>query len=274
MVTLVFPGPTALSSFRVSKLRSELAGDGLNVSSIDSQYIHFVDLNGELNQQDLVVLKGLLRYGAKERQRRDLMQSNNLLRMVVTRRGTISPWSSKATDIARTCGLEKVIRIERGIAYRIDADKPNAADPFIHDRMTEEVVDTTEVGYLFDVQEAGPLVQVDLLAQGALALQVANINLGLALTSDEINYLEDAYTELNRNPTDVELMMFAQANSEHCRHKTFCASWNIDNEGKDHSLMDMIRNTGGYFGTSSQPFLPGPSQQGVQGVSGRRSHPD
>jgi phosphoribosylformylglycinamidine synthase len=243
MAMLVFPGPTALSPFRVSKLLSELSADGMNVNRIDTQYLHFVDLNEKLNQQDLAVLNGLLRYGSEESQRRDLVHSDHLLRLVLPRRGTISPWSSKATDIARICGLDKVLRMERGIAYWIDADTPNAADPFIHDQMTEEVVDTTEVGYMFEVQEARPLGQVDLLGQGAMALQIANINFGMALTSDEISYLLDVYTELNRNPTDVELMMFAQANSEHCRHKTFRASWAIDGEEKDHSLMDMIQNT-------------------------------
>ncbi len=253
MVMLVVPGPTALSAFRVRKLRSELATAGLDVQRIDTQYMHFVNLNEALNQQELSVLTGLLRYGAEETQRRDLMPSDHLLRLVVPRRGTTSPWSSKATDIAGICGLSKVIRIERGIAYQINHDNVNqdnvnhdnakAADPFIHDRMTEEVVATTEVGYLFEVQAAGPLGQVDLLGQGAAALQAANINLGLALTGEEISYLEDAYRGLNRNPTDVELMMFAQANSEHCRHKTFRASWTIDGEAKAHSLMDMIQNT-------------------------------
>ena len=119
--------------------------------------------------------------------------------------------------------------------------------------MTEEVVGTTEVGYLFEVTEPGPLGQVDLLGQGTSALQLANVELGLALTNDEISYLEDAYTELNRNPTDVELMMFAQANSEHCRHKTFRASWTIDGEKKDHSLMDMIQNT--YAKTNGEGVL-------------------
>ncbi|MBT7176867.1 MAG: phosphoribosylformylglycinamidine synthase [Gammaproteobacteria bacterium] len=271
---LVFPGPTALSSFRLSKLRSELVAEGLNVNRIDTQFMHFVDLNEKLNQQDLAVLTGLLRYGAEESQRRDLMQSDHQLRLVVPRSGTISPWSSKASDIARICGLDKVIRIERGIAYRIDADKPNAADPFIHDRMTEEVVATTEVGYLFEVQAAGPLGQVDLLGQGTLALQIANMDLGLALTSDEISYLEDAYTELNRNPTDVELMMFAQANSEHCRHKTFRASWTIDDEEKDHSLMDMIQNT--YAKTNGEGVLSAYEDNAavISGHPSSRFYPD
>ena len=274
MVMLVFPGPTALSSFRLSKLRSELVAEGLNVNRIDTQFMHFVDLNEKLNQQDLAVLTGLLRYGAEESQRRDLMPSDHQLRLVVPRSGTISPWSSKASDIARICGLDKVIRIERGIAYRIDADKPNAADPFIHDRMTEEVVATTEVGYLFEVQAAGPLGQVDLLGQGTLALQIANMDLGLALTSDEISYLEDAYTELNRNPTDVELMMFAQANSEHCRHKTFRASWTIDDEEKDHSLMDMIQNT--YAKTNGEGVLSAYEDNAavISGHPSSRFYPD
>ena len=274
MVMLVLPGPTALSSFRVSKLHSELAAEGLDVNRIDTQFMHFVDLNEELDQQDLAVLTGLLRYGAQENQRSDLMSSDHLLRLVVPRSGTISPWSSKATDIARICGLEKVIRIERGIAYRIDADKPNVADQFIHDRMTEEVVGTTEVGYLFEATEPGPLGQVDLLGQGISALQLANVELGLALTSDEISYLEDAYTELNRNPTDVELMMFAQANSEHCRHKTFRASWTIDGEEKDHSLMDMIQNT--YAKTNGEGVLSAYEDNAavISGHPSSRFHPD
>jgi len=274
MVMLVFPGPTALSSFRVSKLRSELAADGVNVSSIDTQYLHFVDLNENLSPQELAVLTGLLRYGAHENQRDDLIQSDHLLRLVVPRRGTISPWSSKATDIARICGLDNVTRLERGIAYRIDADNAQAADPLIHDRMTEEVVDTTEVEYLFQVQAAGPLGQVDLLGQGTLALQTANTKLGLALTSDEISYLENAYHELNRNPTDVELMMFAQANSEHCRHKTFRANWTIDDDEKAHSLMDMIQNT--YAKTNGEGVLSAYEDNAavISGHSSSRFYPD
>jgi phosphoribosylformylglycinamidine synthase len=243
MVMLVFPGPTALSAFRLNKLRTELVASGMDVSRIDTQYVHFVDMDEKLNQTELNVLTGLLRYGAEEEQRRDLLKTDLLLRLVVPRRGTISPWSSKATEIAKICSLEKVIRIERGIGYRIEASEPTAADAFIHDRMTEEVVGTTEVGYLFDVGEPGPLQHIDVLAKGASALQVANISLGMALTRDEIDYLVEAFTELNRNPTDVELMMFAQANSEHCRHKTFRASWTIDGEAKGQSLMEMIQNT-------------------------------
>lgn len=243
MVMLVFPGPTALSPFRVNRLRADLAAEGIEVRRLDTQFMHFVDMDKKLNQKELAILTGLLRYGGEEEQRRELMQTDQLLRLVVPRRGTISSWSSKATDIARICGLEKIIRIERGIGYRINADDPKAADSFIHDRMTEEVVDTTEVGYLFENAEPGALSRIDILAGGKPALQSANITLGLALADDEIDYLMDAFAVLERNPTDVELMMFAQANSEHCRHKTFRASWSIDGEEKPHSLMDMIQNT-------------------------------
>ncbi|MFT7221315.1 MAG: phosphoribosylformylglycinamidine synthase [Candidatus Azotimanducaceae bacterium] len=243
MVMLVFPGPTALSPFRVSRLRADLAAEGMDVRRLDTQFMHFVDMDKKLNQKELAILTGLLRYGGEEVQRRELMQTDQLLRLVVPRRGTISSWSSKATDIARICGLQNIIRIERGIGYRIDADDPKAADRFIHDRMTEEVVDTTEVGYLFENAEPGVLSRIDILSDGRAALQSANMTLGLALADDEIDYLMDAFAVLERNPTDVELMMFAQANSEHCRHKTFLASWSIDGEEKPHSLMAMIQNT-------------------------------
>ncbi len=274
MVMLVFPGPTALSAFRVRKLTSQLSTAGIELRRVDTQYLHFVDLDQKLNQQELAVLTGLLQYGAVEEQRRELMQTDQFLRLVVPRRGTISPWSSKATDIARICGLDKVIRIERGIAYRIQTESPTAADPFIHDRMTEEVVDTTEVSYLFETAEPAPLGRVDLLGQGPTALQVANISLGLALTRDEITYLVDAYTELGRNPTDAELMMFAQANSEHCRHKTFRASWTIDGEPQPHSLMDMIQNT--YRKTNGEGVLSAYSDNAavIRGSSASRFYPD
>lgn len=274
MVMLVFPGPTALSAFRVSKLRAELAAVGEDVRRIDTQYLHFVDLAEKLNQSELSILTGLLRYGAEEEQRRELMQTDQFLRLVVPRKGTISPWSTKATEIAQICGLDKVIRIERGIAYRINASKPSIADSFIHDRMTEEVVDTTEVSYLFETEEPAPLGTVDMIGQGPAALQVANISLGLALTRDEIAYLVEAYRELKRNPTDAELMMFAQANSEHCRHKTFRASWNIDGEEKPHSLMDMIQNT--YRQTNGEGVLSAYEDNAavIRGSKASRLYPD
>jgi phosphoribosylformylglycinamidine synthase len=274
MVMLVFPGPTAMSPFRLKKLRTDLSTIDVEAERIDTQFIHFVNLNEKLNQAELDILTGLLRYGAVEHQRHDLMKTDQQLRLVVPRRGTISAWSSKATDIAKICGLEKVIRIERGVAYRIDTENPASADPFIHDRMTEDVVGTTEVGYLFESAAPGPLGHIDVLGKGSTALQIANMQLGLALASDEIAYLVEAFTQLNRNPTDVELMMFAQANSEHCRHKTFRASWNIDGEDQPDSLMEMIQNT--YKVTNGLGVLSAYSDNGavIGGSRASRFYPD
>ena len=274
MVMRIFPGPTALSDFRVSKLHTELAASGVEVRRIDTQFLHFVELHTKLNREEDAMLTGLLRYGAEQEQRPELMQTDQCLRLVVPRRGTRSPWSSKATEIARICGLDKVIRIERGLAYYIDAGEPKAADPLIHDRMTQEVADSTEVSYLFESEEPAPLGMIDLEGQGPAALQAANISLGLALTDDEIAYLVDAYRELNRNPTDTELMMFAQANSEHCRHKTFGAQWTIDGEDKPHSLMDMIRNT--YRQTNGEGVLSAYEDNAavIQGARASRFYPD
>lgn len=274
MAMLVFPGPTALSAFRIGRLQSELKKAGLDVRSIDTQYLHFVDLETKLNEFELDILKGLLRYGAVEEQRDRIMRTDALLRVVVPRRGTISPWSSKATDIAIICGLSKVRRIERGLAYRIDTDDPEKADAFLHDRMTEEVVGNTEVGYLFESEPPGQVRSIDVMDKGASAIRAANFSLGLALSGDEIEYLASAYGELGRNPTDVELMMFAQANSEHCRHKTFNATWSIDGEQQTGSLMDMIRNT--HRATNGKGILSAYQDNAavIQGHAATRFYPD
>ena len=176
--------------------------------------------------------------------------STGTLFLVVPRPGTISPWSSKASDIAHNCGLDKVQRIERGIAYYVTAEEglsdlqKQKVSALIHDRMTEAVLNNLETAEsLFAESEPAPLTAVDILDGGKEALEQANLSLGLALADDEIDYLVDSYQKLERNPTDVELMMFAQANSEHCRHKIFNATWTIDGQEQDHSLFQMIRNT-------------------------------
>ena len=169
---------------------------------------------------------------------------------MVPRSGTISPWSSKATDIAHNCGLGSVERIERGIAYHIEL--PEGAEETLwqavagelHDRMVEQVLPEEALAEgLFSHAQARPMTRVDILGGGRDALVAADSSLGLALAADEIDYLLESFTSLERNPTDVELMMFAQANSEHCRHKIFNASWTIDGEDQSHSLFGMIRNT-------------------------------
>ncbi|MDR9454342.1 MAG: phosphoribosylformylglycinamidine synthase [Spiribacter sp.] len=171
---------------------------------------------------------------------------------VVPRLGTISPWASKATDIAHQCGLDGVRHIERGLRYTLADHHGQPLDPrgssdltqALHDRMTESVLERLEdAEALFASHASRPLGQVELLSGGREALKAADQGLGLALSGDEIDYLLENYTALERNPTDVELMMFAQANSEHCRHKIFNADWVIDGEAMPHTLFAMIRHT-------------------------------
>ncbi len=215
---------------------------------IQSQYWHFIMLERPLNEQGRDVLERLLTYGPQSPQE-DLHDD---ILLVVPRLGTISPWASKATDIAHACGLRTVARIERGTAFRIELGSGTLIDqgarrelvPLLHDRMTEAVLTTlAEADALFHEANPKPLVRVDLLGHGAAALEDANRSMGLALSEDEIAYLHDYFLRVRRNPTDVELMMFAQANSEHCRHKIFNAKWVIDGKAQPHSLFAMIKNT-------------------------------
>ena len=169
---------------------------------------------------------------------------------MIPRPGTISPWSSKATDIAHNSGLKDVLRIERGIAFFVQTSAELSAQQWqlvaqsLHDRMTESVFNSDEeADRLFVHGQSRPLVTVDILNGGRDALVEANKTMGLALANDEIDYLVDNFTALERNPNDIELMMFAQANSEHCRHKIFSADWIVDGKQKSHTLFNMIRNT-------------------------------
>ena len=271
---LVQPGPVALSPFRIQKLDAEFRAAGIEARILETQFVHIADVDGLLSPIELNLLNNLLRYGPDLDQRASIGDIDETFRLVIPRRGTISPWSSKATDIAAICGLKKVNRIERGVGYWIESADLDSATAFIHDRMTEEVVDSTNVEFLFESQQPGELAVVDILGDGAASLEAANRELGMALTQDEIEYLVDAFTGLERNPTDVELMMFAQANSEHCRHKTFRASWTVDGEIKDHSLMDMIQNT--YRVTNGEGVLSAYSDNSavIEGSKGVRFFPD
>ncbi|MEW6368140.1 MAG: phosphoribosylformylglycinamidine synthase [Acidobacteriota bacterium] len=239
-------GAPALSEFRLKRLRDDLSGLGIAVRSIGTQFIHFADLSRPLEDDEQRKLVCLLDYGpsgvASER--------DGALYLAVPRVGTISPWSSKATDIAHNCALSAVRRLERGIAYfvghddHLAADRENLVRARIHDRMTQDVLSRIEdAARLFDEHEPASLRSVDILHGGTTSLEKANLDWGMALAGDEIDYLVRAFQSLGRNPTDVELMMFAQANSEHCRHKIFNARWTIDREEQSQSLMDMIRNT-------------------------------
>ncbi|MDT8880149.1 phosphoribosylformylglycinamidine synthase [Halomonas saccharevitans] len=240
-------GAPALSAFRHAKLLDALRASVPEVESLQADYVHFVDHDGDLDEGERRLLEQLLDYGPA---RQDASHGDGQLFLVVPRIGTQSPWSSKATDIAHNCGLTRVRRIERGIAYRVRVAGTLAEAAFeglqaaLHDRMTETVLaDASDAARLFAHHAPAPLGSVDLLEGGREALAVANVELGLALAEDEIDYLCEAFRELGRNPADVELMMFAQANSEHCRHKIFNADWLIDGEAQERSLFKMIKNT-------------------------------
>lgn len=245
---LILPGNRAFSDFNKNKLLKILQHSIPAIQDIHARYWHFVKISQTLDEQQRTILNELLHYGEGD----DKEPAGELF-LVTPRLGTISPWSSKATDIIHNCGLLSVERAERGIAYFIeldDGDKKLSADQQvfirekIHDRMIEVVMsDASEAEALFSDAEPLPMRIIELGSNPQIALQQANIDLGLALSPDEIEYLADNYASLNRNPSDVELMMFAQANSEHCRHKIFNADWIIDGKKQDQTLFGMIKNT-------------------------------
>jgi phosphoribosylformylglycinamidine synthase len=243
---LELPGQSALSNFRLAKLTHTLRREDQRLKSIEARFVYLVDTNAPMGQQDRSRLDALLLSGDKPGKFRKL--SKKLY--VLPRPGTISPWSSKATDIAKACDIETVNRIERGVCYalsfsgQVEDDAALALRHLLSDRMTEAVFDEVDkAASLFAEHEPAPVVHVPLAAEGRQALVAANADLGLALSDEEIDYLVACYGDLGRDPTDAELMMFAQANSEHCRHKIFNASWVIDGERKTQRLFAMIRST-------------------------------
>jgi phosphoribosylformylglycinamidine synthase len=241
-------GGAALSSFRVEKILDAARSAGVAITRVATQYWHFVELAEGLDASEERVLDAVLDYA-------DVLPDNACaghLFLVTPRFGTLSPWSSKATDIVHNCGLSKVRRIERGIAWHIELAKqgvlPEAMRdivlPLIHDRMTEVVLTSVDDAKgLFAHVPPRELGIVEVRKDGRQALLSANTRLGLALSDDELDYLLDSFTRIGRDPTDVELMMFAQANSEHCRHKIFNANWIIDGREQEKSLFAMIRDT-------------------------------
>ena len=246
-------GAPAFSDFRLTKMLAKLQAAVPNVASVYAEFMHFSDITSELTDQQLDTLGKILKYGpkadVKDINGAELSSSHFFL--VVPRMGTISPWSSKATDIVHNCGIQEVDRIERGTAFYITAKEGQLSVAeletvrgLIHDRMVEVVLSNkADAEQLFHHAEPAPMTSVDVLGGGRAALEQADKELGMALASDEIDYLLAAYLKLERNPTDIELMMFAQANSEHCRHKIFNASWVIDGEEQEDSLFQMIKNT-------------------------------
>lgn len=253
---LTLRGAPALSDFRLEKLAQKLITVHPEIILQHTQYVHFADLGEPLVEERQQLLANLMKYGPASTEAGSgshagiSHDSSGDLILVVPRPGTISPWSSKATDIAHNCGLSEVRRIERGLAYyltlpdSLTSSQQQQLSALLHDRMTESVFSEMEQAQgLFIQSEPAAMASVDVLAGGRDALAQANRSLGLALAEDEIDYLVQSFTDLGRNPNDIELMMFAQANSEHCRHKIFNASWSIDGEEQPLSLFSMIRNT-------------------------------
>ncbi len=246
-----FEGGNALSGFRAQALLPRLQAVSPRITGVAARFVHWVCSDAPLTRGDTDKLDALLRYGDPYSGATD-----GTLIVVAPRLGTVSPWASKASDIAHNCGLA-IRRVERVTEYRLavksgllggtkalTADELAAAAALLHDRMTESVLPAREhAAHLFDEQPGKPMEHVDVLGSGRDALVRANTDFGLALSPDEIDYLVDAFTTLQRNPTDVELMMFAQANSEHCRHKIFNAQFVIDGVPQERSMFQMIRHT-------------------------------
>ncbi|MFC4161474.1 phosphoribosylformylglycinamidine synthase [Chitinimonas lacunae] len=245
MTTLLkLRGGVALSRFRLDKLLAGLHSAGIDHLDPYAEFWHFIELSAPLDEAEAAKLDRLLNYGSPA----DPARACGTMLVVTPRVGTISPWSSKATDIVRLCGLDKVVRIERGMALYAGRDLPDHERAQLasaaHDRMTEQVwPDFSAMDTLFRQVMPQPLAGVDLLGGGRAALEAANREMGLALSEDEIDYLDENFRKLGRNPHDIELMMFAQANSEHCRHKIFNADFVIDGEARAKSLFGMIRDT-------------------------------
>ncbi|MCB1690179.1 MAG: phosphoribosylformylglycinamidine synthase [Halioglobus sp.] len=243
-------GAAALSEFRLEKLAQKLDTIHSGIRLLHTEYIHFAQLHRPLDEQRQATLASLLAYGPHLASVDVEALEGATLLLVVPRPGTISPWSSKATDIAHNCGLGEVERLERGLAWYVslppdlEAHARREFEALVHDRMTETILPSLEAAeVLFTHAAPQAMTSVNILEGGRPALEEADRSLGLALASDEIDYLLESFIGLGRNPNDVELMMFAQANSEHCRHKIFNADWTIDGQPQTHSLFKMIRNT-------------------------------
>ncbi len=243
MLTIL--GQRALSDFRISQRLRELRRAEPAVTDLSADFVYFIDTSRDLDPQERDVLHAMLDA------RRDLSSLGHAGRsaFVVPRLGTISPWSTKATDIAHACGLEGVRRIERGIRYQweLAGEPSDVGQGFaaqLYDRMTESWLSQAPLAQeLFAVHEPDPLQKIELGSEPFQALAKANKDLGLALSDDEIDYLASHYSAMQRDPSDAELMMFAQANSEHCRHKVFNADWQVDGKPTPNTLFGMIRNT-------------------------------
>lgn len=244
---LVLPGADALSPFRRGALQQRLSQIVTDARVLRCGYLHLIETNALAKSEEARLTALLTQEGLPAFCEREALEAGSWL-FVLPRPGTISPWSSKATDIVQRCGFSGVERVERALAFQLECTQnfelPDECLALFCDRMVEVVVwSTNDLASAFSHEEPRASVSIDVLGAGRDALVRANLSLGLALADDEIDYLCDSFIELGRNPRDVELMMFAQANSEHCRHKIFNANWTIDGETQASSLFDMIRYT-------------------------------
>jgi len=270
---LLLAGSPALSDSRFELLKTRLVSVDPALSLERAFYVYAIDVEGELDREQLAKL---LQPGTELSPRGDELALDDLI-VVAPRTGTISPWASKATNIAQNCGFPDVRRIERATVYQVKnsggVDR-QALHAVLHDRMVEAVFPSLSgLEGLFSEVEPRHMTTVDVVGEGKTALVEANARLGLALADDEIDYLVDAFVDLDRNPSDTELMMFAQANSEHCRHKIFNASWTIDGSEQDWSLFGMIKNT---YQQGGEGVLSAYADNAavVEGHSAGRFHPD
>ncbi len=273
---LIINGGHALSQFRTDTLQRQLENITAKIECFSTKFVHLIQTTCDLDSQENEKLQALLSYSSVSTP----IAKTDLQIFVTPRFGTISPWSSKATDIAHNCGLDGVARIERGTLYEfslnkaLDQSEIDQITNLLHDRMTESVCFELETASaLFNDETKRELIEVSLNDNAKEALLRANQEMGLALADDEIDYLIEKYAGLGRNPTDVELMMFAQANSEHCRHKIFNASWVVDGQTKNKSLFGMIKNT---YEHSPEDVLSAYSDNAavMQGRNATRFHVD
>ena len=266
---VTFGGINALRSFQIERLKQKL--NKIKSNLLGAEYVHFAEIKDELDSEEISKVRKLLSYAS------EVSFKNSKETFIVTPRlGTISPWSSKATDISHLCGLEKIIRIERAIVYHFDqvVSETDLVSQILIDPMTQSYLQSFDDGEkIFHHLEPKSFNSIDVLSNGKDAINKANIELGLALSDGEVEYLVESFQKLERNPNDIELMMFAQANSEHCRHKIFNADWKIDDIEKEKSLFAMIRNT---YHQSPKGLLSVYSDNSavMEGYSANRFYPD
>ena len=239
---LIFPGGPAASAFRLQKRLLSIRERVPSAANLSAYFLYLVDLDGDLPVGHRHVLENLL--GSAPAPGVEDISEDTLKYTAFPRLGTVSPWSTKATDIIHRCGLGQVRRVERGIVWQVEvtsACSEQEIAAFLHDPMTESViVNDADLEQIFQQTDAAPLEWMEILNGGHESLAKASREFGFSFSDDELNYVIDGYRGLGRNPTDAELMMFAQVNSEHCRHKIFNASWEIDGDRQNGSLFRMI----------------------------------